>query len=272
MPALTIPSPTDSPASPVDSSSHSDRSDRKRSASASSDRPPVSPITPTVTAAQLASTEPTESRARVPPPENARFMRQPPAVSISESENPDAIALRSAISLLQLQREKSRRDIKALEELKNAAVSDPQGFARSLRSQQAHKPKTTDALTPTLSDIASPALATSDEGERNGLHRKDSAGADPPNAGKEDKAKFSAIPQPQNIIRCPPVNWAKYHVVGGSLDKLHEEQRQYPFMPEPPKSAQGGRGPPHSVAAPYSPFTDGIGEGQARPSSKKRPS
>jgi len=43
-------------------------------------------------------------------------------VPISESDNTDAIALRSAIALLQLQKEKSRRDIRTLERVRQSAL------------------------------------------------------------------------------------------------------------------------------------------------------
>ena len=100
-------------------------------------------------------------------------------------------------------------------------------------------------LTPTLSDTDSDAQA--DAG------RKDSAGVEP-------ATKFAPIPQPQNIVRCPPVNWAKYHLVGESLDKMHNEQKRYPGANEPPRTHQGTKAPPHAVAAPYSPFLDGMSD------------
>lgn len=178
---------------------------------------------------------------------------------ISESENPDAIALRSAISLLQLQREKSKRDLKALEDLKAAAVSDPHAFVRSLQDQRREAAgRPVDVLTPTLADIAEAAASEGAESKYgdNGAMRKDSAAVEAP---PKETNKFPAIPQPQNIVRCPPVNWAKYHVVGEPLDKLHDEQKRYPGSSEPPRTQSGARAPPHRVAAPYSPFTDGIG-------------
>jgi hypothetical protein len=261
MPALLVDTSTRS-TSPSTSSTPSEQRDRQRSSSRSPDRPPVSPITPTSAVAQLAPSEPSAPRPRVVPPPAATFIHPPPSVSISESENPDAIALRSAISLLQLQREKSKRDLKALEELKAAAVSNPQTFVRSLQEQSAHASKSKgDVLTPTLaglSEAAGAELGEDGEGgeEHNGATRKDSAGVEAPTTAK---SKLPAIPEPQNIIRCPPVNWAKYHVVGESLDKLHEEQRRYPGSAEPPRTHQGSKAPPHAVAAPYSPFTDGVG-------------
>ncbi|KAF2132839.1 hypothetical protein P153DRAFT_364102 [Dothidotthia symphoricarpi CBS 119687] len=219
----------------------------------SPDRPPVSPITPTTTAAQLAplprADRDHDEQARPAPPPPATFIKQPSSIAISESSNPDAIALRSAISLLQLQREKSKRDLQALEDLKAAAVSDPHSFVRSLQEQRSQVQTHTDILTPTLSDL--------DHEQR----RKDSASMDAP----PPRAAFPAIPQPQNIVRCPPVNWAKYHVVGEPLDRMHDEQRKWPGAPEPPKLQSGMRAPPHAVAAPYSPFVDGVGQGAGLP-------
>jgi hypothetical protein len=189
-------------------------------------------------------------------PPLATFIPQPRALPISESDNPDAIALRSAISLLQLQREKSKRDLKALEELKLAAVSDPQGFARALQAQESQSSRSQgDVLAPTLS-----GLGELTGGGEPATGRKDSAGTDVPPLEKEATTKFRSIPQPQNVVRCPPVNWAKYHIVGEPLDKMHEEQKKYPGSSEPPRTHQGTRAPPHAVAAPYSPFIDGISD------------
>ncbi|KAF2635299.1 hypothetical protein P280DRAFT_473856 [Massarina eburnea CBS 473.64] len=277
MPALLVDTSTCSASTSPSAaaSTPSDRPDKERSRSRSPDRPPVSPITPTATVAQLAPLPPSESRTRVVPPPVATFIPQPPSVAINESENTDAIALRSAISLLQLQREKSKRDLKALEELKAAAVADPRGWARALQEQRAAAAKvyTANPLAPTLADMAD---ATRNEGEgeededpqhANGAARKDSAAVD----ASPEKARFAPIPTPQNIVRCPPVNWEKYHVVGESLDKLHDEQKKYPGAAEPPRTHRGTRAPPHAISAPYSPFNDGIGERSPPRNLKKSP-
>lgn len=282
MPALLVDTTTTStrPISPSHSSTSSstttEQRHRKRSESDSPDRPPVSPITPTVTAARLAALPPSEPSAPIVPPQHATTRTQPPSVPISDSENPDAIALRSAISLLQLQREKSKRDLKTLEDLKAAAVSDPQGFVRSIQAQRTQPSKANiDPLSPTLLDGSGSLLdslsGAANEG-RNGEGRKDSADVA---SAVDPSTKFAPLPQPQNIIRCPPVNWAKYHVVGESLDKMHKEQRQYPGSVEPQRNQQGTKAPPHAVSAPYSPFTDSVGDAQpAQPwrGPKKSPS
>lgn len=263
MPALLVDTGTRSSSPSSSSSAPSDQRDRRRAESRSPDRPPVSPITPTASVAQLAPLEPAEPRPRVVPPPVATFRPQPPSVPISESENPDAIALRSAISLLQLQREKSKRDLKALEELKAAAVADPQGFVRNLQEQKAQASRAhQDILGPTLADITDTAAKELADGhtQRSAAARSDSAEVE---GTPQEPAKFPAIPQPQNIVRCPPVNWAKYHIVGEPLDKMHEEQRRYPGAVEPPRTQQGMKAPPHTIAAPYSPFIDGVGESQS---------
>ncbi|KAL6711814.1 hypothetical protein ACN47E_002857 [Coniothyrium glycines] len=230
---------------------------------ASPDRPPVSPITPTATIAQLAPLPTTEARARGAPPPKATVRQQPPSVPISESENPDAIALRSAISLLQLQREKSKRDLKALEELKATAVLDPEAFARSLQDQRAQASRSyQDILTPTLAGLSDIKETLGASPSANG--RKDSADVE-----SRVETRVPPIPQPQNIVRCPPVNWAKYHVVGEPLDKMHEEQKKWPGAAEPPRTKSGSRAPPHAVTAPYSPFTDGLSGSSSTPQSTK---
>ncbi|EMD93872.1 hypothetical protein COCC4DRAFT_48884 [Bipolaris maydis ATCC 48331] len=247
MPALLVDTST-RPASSSDASTRSHHS-AHRSRSPTPDRPPVSPLTPTATAAQLAPVERSEARPRPAPPPTATFTPQPPSVAISESDNPDAIALRSAISLLQLQRDKSKRDLKALEDLKAAAIADPQAFARSLhqqRAQQSHSYQ--DILTPTLSGLGHDQDATHPDA------RNDSARID----AEPSAPRFPPIPQPQNVVRCPPINWDKYHIVGEPLDKIHQEQKKWPGSADPPRTKAGHRAPPHSVAAPYSPFTDGI--------------
>ncbi|KAJ4342927.1 hypothetical protein N0V87_000644 [Didymella glomerata] len=278
MPALVL----NTDLRPTSSSDASSTSGEKRSESPTSDRPPVSPITPTTTVAQLAPLERSDSRPRnEPPPRPApapapapaptTFRQQPPSVPISESENPDAIALRSAISLLQIQREKSKRDLKALEELKHAAVQDPEAFVRSLQEQRAKAAGAhNDILTPTLAGLTDAAMSNDDEG---GAGRKDSVNTD-----SKAAPRFPAIPQPQNVVRCPPIEWAKYHIVGEPLNKMHEEQKKWPGSSEPPKLGNGHRAPPHSVAAPYSPFKDAVGSKSKSPSTgpssktKKTPS
>lgn len=232
-------------------------------------RPPYSPVTPVF--AQLAPVQPNNGtgHAIVPPPVSqsesptAQFASQPqldpsqmttstsdtasaaaqfateppPAVPISESENPDAIALRSAISILQMQKQQSLRDMHALDRMKRAAKADPERFAQELAGGK-------------LSGAERGFLTLDHGGE------EDSDGDDDEDGGaqrmEEDDpfANLGKIPPPQNIVRMPPVNWAKYQVVGEPLDKMHAEQLRRPSTGEPL------RAPEHVLASPYRPLVD----------------
>lgn len=215
-------------------------------------RPPYSPVTPVF--AHLApvpggnpivppDSSPSSS-ARPPqdggvssifsgPPRQPLFAPEPPPVPISESENPDAIALRSAISILQLQKQQSLRDIQTLDKMKKAAAADPEGFAQELAAGN---------LT------SSPAPG----GIINFTDQED----DEESRGKGKVSEFGKIPPPQNIVRMPPINWAKYHIVGEPLDRIHEEQRRRPPSGEPRRQDPTQRAPEHVLAAPYRPLVD----------------
>lgn len=162
---------------------------------------------------------------------------------ISESQNPDAIALRSAISILQLQKQQSLRDIQSLERMKSAAAADPEGFARELEAGNLSSKEKGDFIN----------ISAEDEGaEQNG-------------SGSVDN-RFGRIPSPQNVVRMPPVNWAKYQVVGEPLDKMHEEERRRPSLGEPRREGPTRQGltqekptqrpPEHMLASPYRPLVD----------------
>jgi hypothetical protein len=98
--------------------------------------------------------------------------------------------------------------------------------------------------------------------------------------GKGREAKWGKLPKPQNIVRCPPINWTQYAVVGESLDKLHKDQLARPSegMPQilqPDGSLTfGGEGQRRRedirVAVPYQPGKDKIDKvGATRKGAKK---
>ncbi|OJD33841.1 uncharacterized protein BKCO1_2700032 [Diplodia corticola] len=237
-----------------------DTHDRQQQSSYAPDsppRPPVSPITPVATVAELAPTDPAD---RVVPPPAVEFVPQPPPKPINESENTDAIALRSAIALLQIQRDKSKRDMQALEKIKNAAVAQPEAFVEELKSGRLRpKHAKNDLLGPTLNGSLDGVVDNSSDSDDEARSPRTS-GPPPP--------KFGPVPEPQNVFRCPPINWAKYHVVGESLDKLHAEQQKRPSC----GAAGQARAPVHVMAAPYSPFADHLGAQQPAPAQTRRTS
>ena len=283
MPALTI-------------STQHERPSFERRRSASPPRPPVSPITPVLSPATLVpSTELTAALAppstitppstfnqptcTAPPSVEASFIQRPAPVPISESENTDVIALRSAISILQLQRERSKADLRALQTLKEKAVAEPEEFAQDLLAGRIDSAdQSRGLLGADLEDVSHHR----DRGEMKtppSIPNADATGdkmdidgdADDSKPYSTNYSKFSPIPTPQNVVRCPPINWAKYHVVGESLDKLHEEQRRRPTQGEPQRDGSGiSRAPVSVVAAPYRPFADRVAEPMRTRSGGKR--
>ncbi|KZF23707.1 hypothetical protein L228DRAFT_238236 [Xylona heveae TC161] len=222
-------------------------------------RPPVSPITPVIPLATLAD-PPARQGPRIVPPGDTEpagpsepssdFIPQPPSEPISEVENPDAIALRSAISILQIQKQRSKEDIKTLERLKQAALRRPEAFAQELATGRIGRTQGAG----TLGDLVSSSNANSASPEKDDEDENEDE-EEEEEEKEESGAEFGNIPAPQNVIRCPPINWAQYHVVGESLDKLHEEQRARPSPGEPQRDNPADR---HVIAAPYRPLVDKV--------------
>lgn len=209
-------------------------------------RPPYSPVTPVFT--QLVPVyggTPIAPPSSPPLPASAAPAPAPAPVPISESENPDAIALRSAISILQIQKQQSLRDIQALDRLKRAVADDPEGFAHDLLAGKV-TPSSASARRP--GDGADEVLVdVSDSLEEPSLL---------PPPPSPPPSRFGTLPSPQNVVRMPPINWAKYHIVGEPLERMHEEQRQRPFSGEPQRDTSMQRAPAHMLAAPYRPLVD----------------
>ncbi|KAB8273252.1 hypothetical protein BDV30DRAFT_238680 [Aspergillus minisclerotigenes] len=221
-------------------------------------RPPYSPVTPVfahLAPVQNASTSngapshPIVPPASSPSPTSrtggataslpttpAVFAPEPVAVPISESENPDAIALRSTISILQLQKQQSLRDIRTLERLKQAAAADPEGFARELAAGNL-----------TAKDPGGFVNFTHDEEDEDDEMRDSKEGG---------ALGLGTIPTPQNVVRMPPINWNKYQIVGEPLDRMHEDQRRRPSPGEPRREEPAQRAPEHVLASPYRPLVD----------------
>ncbi|KAK1246857.1 hypothetical protein MKX08_000659 [Trichoderma sp. CBMAI-0020] len=220
--------------------------------------PPMSPITPPLPSAQLSvdanrntivSSEALPPLATTTAQQSARptFTHSqsnqvgvpPPASTPIEFEtNPDVIALRSAITVLQMQRSRATADIQTLSQIKNDAIDNPDEFIRDLAQG------------------------------RIGQGARPDADAD---AGDNEAARAWAaqpIPKAQDVVRCPPINWSQYAVVGESLDKLHAEQVAKPTQGTPAtvgaggvyqfKGGDGKQEEYPGVAAPYAPLKDKI--------------
>ncbi|KAL4771592.1 hypothetical protein BDW60DRAFT_60196 [Aspergillus nidulans var. acristatus] len=207
-------------------------------------QPIVPPTTSPSPTSQVPPTPPNPSS--LPPRAPPTFAPEPPPpVPISESDNPDAIALRSAISILQLQKQQSLRDIQTLERMKEAAAKDPERFARELVDGKLARKEQGGFI-----DFSH------EEEDRDG-------DTESPEGGSLRSSELGTLPAAQNIVRMPAINWAKYQVVGESLDKMHEEQLRRPSLGEPrrdeapaPASATPAPAPLYLLASPYQPLVD----------------
>lgn len=206
------------------------------SGSRSPEAPPYSPISPVMETTFL--NQDTAGQQQTLP------SQPPPMEPFSESDNTDAIALRSAISILQIQRQQAIHDIQALERQRIAATADPEAFARVVA---------TGKLKTVPSGVLEQAMTSLSKNEDNAISDEDTDMEDCP---PEPASNFEDVPGPQNVVRCPPVNWAKYHILGEPLDKLHEEQKMRPSGGRPGMSEPEGRGEEHVIAAPYNPWKD----------------
>lgn len=137
-----------------------------------------------------------------------------------------------------MQKQQSLRDIKTLDRMKDAADADPERFATELASGRL---KTEDRGAVIQFSDDDPMEI---EGE-NGKPKRTNPDGSPASI-------FGHIPAPQNIVRMPPINWAKYKVVGEPLDRMHEEQLRRPHSGE----ARRDRAPEHVLASPYRPLVD----------------
>lgn len=159
------------------------------------------------------------------------------------------------MSILQIQRQQALRDLQVLEQQKGVALRDPEGFVAAVKDGRVRS-----------RDVrgVGPYDGEGDEEEEEEEREE---------GGGERESRME-IPGSQNIVRAPPINWAQYHIVGESLDKLHEEQRRRPVTGAPindeelrPKERGRERGreraPEHTIARPYDPFVDKLASGGA---------
>ncbi|KAK5722541.1 hypothetical protein LTR15_005772 [Elasticomyces elasticus] len=228
---------------------------------------------------------PDVSHAAIPP---AQYIPQPAPLPFSSEDSTDAIALRAAISALQFQKKKAVDDLRTLEVKKKDALEHPRHFRNELVAGRMKERREQYGGVQAILDRSDSEDEDSDEGDKDataGAERETSQ--EPENverpaevpdsqpsrpgtgvsvtkpldpAPSKPPPDFSNIPGPQDIVRMPPVNWEKYHIVGSALDQMHEQQRRWPGS----SFAYGEeRGREHSVVAPYSPFEDVLaGDGE----------
>lgn len=312
MPGLTIATdahPASAPTAPRPIANPRRASASSRTSPPSSpSRPPVSPITPMLGPTQLpgagatgpgtsstTATTTTTTTQSIPDFALGRptfthttqtdqvGVAPPPAQPIDFDSNPDVLALKSAISILQLQRARATADIQSLSRARDAALGNPASFVADLQAGKVRvegdplfsgtrAAGPAESVSDSDSDSDSDSSDSSDpEPERQGetpdsIPKPDTATADgdtsmpdaPPKPATTKKPKqkskqrpssspnstkppaWQNLPKPQTVVRCPPINWAQYGVVGDSLDKLHAEQLAAPTPGAPAVLGPGG--------------------------------
>lgn len=158
--------------------------------------PLASPISPKVQPAKPALAAQTAQH------HNVELIDKPPSKPFSSEDATDAIALRAAISSLQFQRKKAEEDVKTLQRIRDDALARPDEFQKHVVETAMKQTKK-----PTKFDVNA---EEDEEEESNGNGRQ----------------AFPPIPEPQDVVRCPPIDWAKYNVVGEPLDRMHNVQQR----------------------------------------------
>ena len=143
-----------------------------------------------------------------------------------------------------MQKQQSIRDIQTLDRLKEKASTDPQEFARQVMAGNLTKKEKGTGF-----------IEFSDDGDDD--EEQEEGGQQKEEEEDDEKRRFEKIPKPQNVVRMPPINWAKYQIVGEPLDKMHEEQLYRPSYGRPKPASHAP--PEYVLAAPYRPLVDDLG-------------
>jgi len=153
-----------------------------------------------------------------------------------------------------------------LARLKERALKDPEGFMKAAGTGEMQM-KGDRLFNPSAEDEEEDENEEMDDNE--GLY-----GAD-----VEKEKAWGKIPNKQNVVRCPPINWQKYAIVGESLDKLHEDQKSRPTEGRPQVVGADGqlryggdgmrRPADMGIAAPYQPGKDKMDKMSTRKGGKR---
>ncbi|KFY23112.1 hypothetical protein V493_06069 [Pseudogymnoascus sp. VKM F-4281 (FW-2241)] len=258
MPALTVEttSPNSSPhpaaalrnGAPPPYAPH-DSASPHHSRPSSPPQPPYSPITPTLAAARLNTNVPAlpqqPLRTYTHSKPDATFIPPPPAPLevIDFDSNTDVLAVKSAISVLQLQKKKAAQDIRTLQRFKNQAMQDPEAFLRAADMGEIRTDG--DATFPEVSEEEEEGEGdvemngTKEQTTKTDVHK---ANADNRTTTQtKTPPSFPPLPVPQKVVKVPPINWAQYGVIGESLDKLHNDQLRHPAPGSPARLGPDGQ-------------------------------
>jgi hypothetical protein len=265
-------------------------------------RPTYSPITPPLNPVQFPPPRQTYAHSSQT---TATAIPPPPVEPIDFNSNPDVLALKSAISLLQMQSAKARRDMVTLQKAKTAALDEPDAFLADLSSGKvtmsggqlrSERRKTedtseddddedeeradeemTDAAGPDTGKESTKASKTSKSANKKTKAAPTKHEPEPMVLDEGEPKPWATLPKQQNIYRTPPINWSQYAVAGDSLDKLHNEQVARPSQGVPAtvgadgkfeiKPGTGRQAEYVGIQAPYDALRDKLPDKKRKPSS-----
>lgn len=161
-----------------------------------------------------------------------------------------------------------------LSKQRDAALQNPRAFAEALRRDEVKMRDT--AGTGGLGGFDD---CEGDEDARdNGTEIDDDEMSTSPTSPITPSAplhSFGPIPTPQNVVRTPRINWAKYHIMSKPLENMHKSESQNPTEGTPRTDQdlkqeisrmQGlGRQGEAVLTAPYDPWKDELAPKGERP-------
>ena len=122
-----------------------------------------------------------------------------------------------------MQARNATADMQSLQAIKERAIRDPEDFARAIAAGDV-KGKGDSLFNPSQDD------EDDDDDEDESVEQV-----------QKDGKTWPKLPTPQNVVRCPPINWNQYSVVGESLDKLHADQLARPTEGMPQRFGADGQ-------------------------------
>ncbi|KAI0125925.1 hypothetical protein BJ170DRAFT_454342 [Xylariales sp. AK1849] len=247
-------------------------------------RPVVEPLTPPLKPQQFPP--PRQSHAYSSYSTAQTVIAAPAPEPIEFDSNPDVLALKSAMSILQMQSAKARRDMVTLQNTKKAALEDPEAFLADLGAGKVGAGERWSADEADNDDESSSDEESNGDATMDGIqkHAKEggAVGSAPDAIDLDDPVRgpkpWDNLPVAQNIVRMPPINWNQYAVAGESLDKLHSDQLSRPTQGVPATVKPDGmyefRGAGKQeqvsgIAAPFNPLKDKLDKKPKGPNRQK---